>query len=138
MVIKEKINKIKEDFSFFDDWEDKYQYLIDLGKKLPELEDIYKTEEYRVKGCNSNLWVVPQINEGKMIFLGSSDSVIVQGLFFLVQFVYSNEQPQTILNEPLDFFDEIGLSSHLGPSRTNGFNSLKKYINQVATELSNI
>ena len=138
MVIKEKINKIKEDFSFFDDWEDKYQYLIDLGKKLPELEDIYKTEEYRVKGCNSNLWVVPQIKEGKMLFLGSSDSVIVQGLFFLVQFIYNNEQPQTILNEPLDFFNEIGLSSHLGPSRTNGFNSLKQYINQVATELSNI
>ena len=126
MVIKEKINKIKEDFSFFDDWEDKYQYLIDLGKKLPKLDDIYKTEEYRVKGCNSNLWVVSKIKEGKMIFLGSSDSVIVQGLFYLVQFIYSNEQPQTILNEPLDFFNEIGLSSHLGPSRTNGFNSLKK------------
>ena len=138
MVIKEKINKIKEDFSFFDDWEDKYQYLIDLGKKLPKLEDIYKTEEYRIKGCNSNLWVVSKIKEGKMIFLGSSDSVIVQGLFFLVQFIYNNEQPQTILNEPLEFFNEIGLSSHLGPSRTNGFNSLKKHINQVATELSKI
>ena len=138
MVIKEKINKIKEDFSFFDDWEDKYQYLIDLGKKLPELDDVYKTEEYRIKGCNSNLWVVSEIKEGKMIFLGSSDSVIVQGLFFLVQFIYNNEEPQTILNEPLDFFNEIGLSSHLGPSRTNGFNSLKKQINQVATELSKI
>ena len=138
MLIKEKINKIKEDFSFFDDWEDKYQYLIDLGKKLPKLDDIYKTEEYRVKGCNSNLWVVSKIKEGKMIFLGSSDSVIVQGLFFLVQFIYNNEHPQTILNEPLDFFNEIGLSSHLGPSRTNGFNSLKKHINLVATELSNI
>ena len=90
MVIKEKINKIKEDFSFFDDWEDKYQYLIDLGKKLPELDDVYKTEEYRIKGCNSNLWVVSEIKEGKMIFLGSSDSVIVQGLFFLVQFIYNN------------------------------------------------
>ena len=87
MVIKEKINKIKEDFSFFDDWEDKYQYLIDLGKKRPELEDTYKTEEYRVKGCNSNLWIVSKIKEGKMILLCSSDSVIVQGLFFLVQFI---------------------------------------------------
>ena len=138
MVIKEKINKIKEDFSFFDDWEDKYQYLIDLGKKLPELDDVYKTEEYRIKGCNSNLWVVSEIKEGKMIFLGSSDSVIVQGLFFLIQFIYNNEEPQTILNEPLDFFNEIGLSSHLGPSRTNGFNSLKKRINQVATKFSKI
>ena len=138
MVIKEKINKIKEDFSFFDDWEDKYQYLIDLGKKLPELDDVYKTDEYRVKGCNSNLWIVPKTKEGKMIFLGSSDSVIVKGLFYLVQFIYNNEEPKTILNEPLDFFNEIGLSSHLGPSRTNGFNSLKKQINQAATELSKI
>mgnify|MGYP001293019615 CR=1 FL=1 len=107
MIIQEKINKIKEDFSFFDDWEDKYQYLIDLGKKLPELENIYKTEEYRVKGCNSNLWVVPQIKEGKIVFLGFSDSVIVQGLFYLVQFIYNNEQPQTILNEPLDFLTKL-------------------------------
>ena len=138
MVIKEKINKIKEDFSFFDHWEDKYQYLIDLGKKLPVLDNIYKTEEYRIKGCNSNLWVVAKIKDGKMTFLGFSDSVIVQGLFFLVQFIYNNEDPQTILNEPLDFFNEIGLSSHLGPSRTNGFDSLKKHINKTATELSKI
>ena len=62
MLIHEKINKIKEDFSFFDNWEDKYQYLIDLGKKLPDLEDKYKTEEYRVQGCTSNLWMVPKIN----------------------------------------------------------------------------
>ena len=75
---------------------------------------------------------------GEDDILGSSDSVIVQGLFFLVQFIYNNEELQTILNEPLDFFNEIGLSSHLGPSRTNGFNSLKKHINQVATELSKI
>jgi cysteine desulfuration protein SufE len=94
MVIKEKINKIKEDFSFFDDWENKYQYLIDLGKKLPELDDVYKTEEYRIKGCNSNLWVVSEIKEGKMIFLGSSDSVIVQGLFFLVQFIIIMKNPK--------------------------------------------
>ncbi len=138
MLIQEKINKIKEDFSFFDSWEDKYQYLIDLGKKLPKMDDKFKSEEYRVKGCNSNLWVVPQINNGKMIFIGSSDSVIVQGLFYLIQFIYNNEEPQTILKEKLNFFNEIGLSSHLGPSRTNGFNSLKKQIDQAATELSKI
>ncbi len=136
MLIEEKINKIKDDFAFFDTWEEKYQYLIDLGKKLPELDEVFKTERYRIKGCNSNLWVVPQIKDEKMTFLGSSDSVIVQGLFYLVQFIYNNEKPQTILNEPLNFFNEIGLSSHLGPSRSNGFNSLKKQINQIATELS--
>ena len=136
MLIEEKINKIKDDFAFFDTWEEKYQYLIDLGKKLPELDKVFKTERYRIKGCNSNLWVVPQIKDEKMTFLGSSDSVIVQGLFYLVQFIYNNEKPQTILNEPLNFFNEIGLSSHLGPSRSNGFNSLKKQINQIATELS--
>ena len=135
MVIEEKINKIKDDFSFFENWEDKYQYLIDLGKKLPELKDIYKKEEYRIQGCTSNLWMIPQYNENKLTFIGASDSVIVQGLFYLVKYVYDNEYPETIINEPLNFFDEIGLSSHLGPSRANGLNSLKKQIKQVATEL---
>tara|TARA_Y100000996_G_scaffold413370_1_gene401483 strand:+ start:1556 stop:1972 length:417 start_codon:yes stop_codon:yes gene_type:complete len=136
MLIEEKINKIKEDFSFFDNWEDKYQYLIDLGKKLPSLDNSFKTDEFRVQGCTSNLWVVPQFKDGKLIFLGSSDSVIVQGLFYLVQFVYNDETPQTILNKPLMFFEEIGLSSNLGQSRANGLNSLKKQISDIATELS--
>ena len=135
MLIEEKINKIKEDFSFFENWEDKYQYLIDLGKKLPELKDIYKKDEFRIQGCTSNLWMIPQYNDNKLTFLGASDSVIVQGLFYLVKYVYDNEYPETIINEPLNFFDEIGLSSHLGHSRANGLNSLKKQIKQVATEL---
>ena len=135
MLIEEKINKIKDDFSFFENWEDKYQYLIDLGKKLQDLKDIYKKDEFRVQGCTSNLWVVPQFNDDKLTFLGASDSVIVQGLFYLVKYVYDNEYPKTIINNPLDFFDEIGLSSHLGPSRANGLNSLKKLINSIATEL---
>ena len=137
MLISEKINKIKEDFSFFDNWEDKYQYLIDLGKKLPDLEDIYKTEEYRVQGCTSNLWMVPKINDGKIKLLGSSDSVIVKGLFYLVYFAYNDETPETIINTPLSFFEEIGLSNHLGQSRSNGLNSLRKKITSIATDLSN-
>ena len=137
MLINEKINKIKDDFSFFDNWEDKYQYLIDLGKKLPDLEDIYKTEEYRVQGCTSNLWMVPKINDGKINLLGSSDSVIVKGLFYLVYFAYDDETPETIINTPLSFFEEIGLSSHLGQSRSNGLNSLRKKITSIATDLSN-
>lgn len=136
MSIQEKINQIKEDFSYFDNWEDKYQYLIDLGKKLPRLEDKFKNEDFRVQGCNSNLWVIPQLSEDKLTFIGASDSVIVQGLFYLVQYVYNNERPQTILDQPLDFFDEIGLSSHLGPSRSNGLNSLKKRIFSIAIELT--
>ena len=136
MLIQEKINQIKDDFSYFDNWEDKYQYLIDLGKKLTKLDEKYKIEDFRVQGCTSNLWVVPQLFNGKLSFIGASDSVIVQGLFYLVQFVYNNENPQTILKHPLDFFDEIGLSSNLGPSRSNGLNSLKKKIASIATELS--
>ena len=135
MLIEEKINKIKEDFSFFENWEDKYQYLIDLGKKLPVLENQYKKDEFRVQGCTSNLWVVPQYHNNRLTFLGASDSVIVQGLFYLVKYVFDNEYPETIISEPLDFFDEIGLSSHLGPSRANGLNSLKKQIKNLATEL---
>ena len=136
MSIQEKINQIKEDFSYFDNWEDKYQYLIDLGKKLPRLEDKFKNEDFRVQGCNSNLWVISRLSEDKLTFIGASDSVIVQGLFYLVQYVYNNERPQTILDQPLDFFDEIGLSSHLGPSRSNGLNSLKKRIFSIAIELT--
>lgn len=136
MSIQEKINQIKEDFSYFDNWEDKYQYLIDLGKKLPKLEDKFKNEDFRVQGCNSNLWVISRLSEDKLTFIGASDSVIVQGLFYLVQYVYNNERPQTILDQPLDFFDEMGLSSHLGPSRSNGLNSLKKRIFSIATELT--
>jgi len=135
MLIEEKINKIKEDFSFFENWEDKYQYLIDLGKKLPALESQYKKHEFRVQGCTSNLWVVPKYHNNRLTFLGASDSVIVQGLFYLVKYVFDNEYPETIISEPLDFFDEIGLSSHLGPSRANGLNSLKKQIKDLATEL---
>ena len=135
MLIEEKINKIKEDFSFFENWEDKYQYLIDLGKKLPALESQYKKDEFRVQGCTSNLWVVPKYHNNRLTFLGASDSVIVQGLFYLVKYVLDNEYPETIISEPLDFFDEIGLSSHLGPSRANGLNSLKKQIKKLASEL---
>ena len=137
MLIEEKINKIKEDFSFFENWEDKYQYIIDLGKKLPDLKDNYKTEQYRVQGCTSNLWVVPKFIDGKIKLLGSSDSVIVKGLLYLVYFAYNEETPETIISNPLTFFEEIGLSNHLGQSRSNGLNSLRKKITSIATELSN-
>jgi len=136
MLIQEKINKIKEDFSYFDNWEDKYQYLIDLGKKLPDLEEKFKIEKFRIQGCTSNLWVVPEFKDNLISLKGASDSVIVQGLFYLIYFVYSEETPSKILDNPMDFFDEIGLSSHLGPSRSNGLNSLKKQIITIATQLS--
>ena len=136
MLIQEKINKIKEDFSYFDNWEDKYQYLIDLGKKLPDLEEKFKIEKFRIQGCTSNLWVVPEFKDNIISLKGASDSVIVQGLFYLIYFVYSEETPSEILDNPMDFFDEIGLSSHLGPSRSNGLNSLKKQIITLATQLS--
>ena len=136
MLIQEKINKIKEDFSYFDNWEDKYQYLIDLGKKLPNLEEKFKIEKFRIQGCTSNLWVVPEFKDNLIKLKGASDSVIVQGLFYLIYFVYSEETPSAILDNPMDFFDEIGLSSHLGPSRSNGLNSLKKQIITIATQLS--
>ena len=136
MLIQEKINKIKEDFSYFDNWEDKYQYLIDLGKKLPDLEEKFKIEKFRIQGCTSNLWVVPEFKDDIISLKGASDSVIVQGLFYLIYFVYSEETPSEILDNPMDFFDEIGLSSHLGPSRSNGLNSLKKKIITIATQLS--
>ena len=92
-----------------------------------------RDREYRVQGCTSNLWMVPKFIDGKINLSGSSDSVIVKGLFYLVYFAYNEETPETIINNPLSFFEEIGLSNHLGQSRSNGLNSLRKKIKSIAT-----
>ena len=88
MSIQEKINQIKENFSYFDNWEDRYEYLIDLGKKIPVLDESFKIDEFKVQGCSSNLWVIPEIKEDIIYFQGGSDSVIVQGLFAILCMVY--------------------------------------------------
>lgn len=134
MQIEEKIEKIKKDFSISTDWETKYEKIIEYGKKWPGLEENLKTEDLKVKGCQSQVWIKAELSaDKKIIFKGDSDAVIVKGLVAIVLTVYSGESPDTILKtEPL-FLKEIGFDSGLSPSRTNGLYSMIKQIKYYAT-----
>lgn len=134
MQIEEKIEKIKKDFSISTDWETKYEKIIEYGKKWPGLEESLKTEDLKVKGCQSQVWIKAELSaDKKIIFKGDSDAVIVKGLVAIVLTVYSGESPDTILKiEPL-FLKEIGFDSGLSPSRTNGLYSMIKQIKYYAT-----
>ena len=134
MQIEEKIEKIKKDFSISTDWETKYEKIIEYGKKWQGLEDSLKTEDLKVKGCQSQVWIKAELSaDKKIIFRGDSDAIIVKGLVAIVLTVYSGETPDTILKtEPL-FLKEIGFDSGLSPSRTNGLYSMIKQIKYYAT-----
>ena len=132
MSIQEKINQIIENFSYFDNWENRYEYVIDLGKKIPKIDQSLMIDEFKVQGCTSNLWVIPEVDGNIISFNGASDSVIVQGLFAILSSVYSGETAEEIINNPPNFLEKIELKEHLGPSRANGLNSLIKHINSVA------
>ena len=132
MSIQENINQIIENFSYFDNWENRYEYVIDLGKKMPKIDESLKIDEFKVQGCTSNLWVIPEIKGNKINFNGASDSVIVQGLFAILSSVYSGSTAKEIINNPPTFLEKIELKEHLGPSRANGLNSLIKHLNLFA------
>jgi len=125
-------DKIIADFGFFDAWEEKYEYLIDLGKSLPDFpkEDI--TPENKLKGCQSDVWFTAKQEGDALVLQATSDAAIVRGLIGLVLKVYSGHQPQTILATPPDFIDQIGLSNQLSPSRTNGLHSMIQAIRNAA------
>ena len=112
--------QIAEEFAFFGDWTERYQYLIDLGKQLPDFPDEYKSEEYRVHGCQSMVWLVPSGDASKMHFEAISDSAIVSGLIALVLRVYSDRSAQEIVATEPQFIATIGLAKHLSPTRSNG------------------
>ena len=132
MSIQEKINQIIENFSYFDNWENRYEYVIDLGKKIPKIDTALMIDEFKVQGCASNLWVIPEVKGNIITFNGASDSVIVQGLFAILSSVYSGATAEEIVNNPPTFLEKIELKEHLGPSRANGLNSLIKHLNSVA------
>ncbi|MFN5422973.1 MAG: SufE family protein [bacterium] len=117
---------IIENFSLFDNWEDKYEYVIDLGKKLPALSAAYKTEDYKIKGCQSSVWIHSYYKDGKIYFEGDSDAVIVKGLVSLMIMVLSGQSPKDIVSAPLDFINATGLSSHLAQTRSNGLRAMIK------------
>lgn len=129
-------NQIIDEFSLFDDWMSKYEYIIELGKNLPLIDPKYKTEEFRVKGCQSNVWLNAELEGGKVVYKADSDAVITKGLIALLIRVLSNQNPEEITNAKLDFIEKIGMKEHLSPNRSNGLMSMLKYMKNYATTYS--
>ncbi|MET1025044.1 MAG: SufE family protein [Pseudoxanthomonas sp.] len=123
---------IKDEFAFFSDWAERYQYLIDLGRKLPPFPEEWKVEEHRLLGCQSMVWIVPQGHADRLDFKAISDSAIVSGLIFLALRVYAGRSAQEILATEPDYIADIGLAKHLSPTRSNGLASLLAFIRQTA------
>ena len=126
MNIEDKKEEIIEEFSFFEDWDERFQYVIDLGKDLPIIEEQYKTDDNIISGCQSKVWLHASLNDGKIEFTADSDAIITKGIIAILIRVFSNQSPAEILKANLDFIDQIGLKSHLSPTRANGLVSMIK------------
>lgn len=124
MSIKEIEEEIIDEFSMFEEWDEKYEYIIELGKQLPLIEPEYKTENYKVNGCQSQVWVKPEFENGIVTFKADSDAVITKGLIALLIRVLSGHKPEEIAKAELTFLNEIGLKEHLSPTRSNGLVSM--------------
>jgi cysteine desulfuration protein SufE len=131
-TIQEIEKEIVEEFSLFDSWDDKYEYIIDLGKKLPPLEDEFKKDENRVRGCQSTVWLVADHKNGKIFYKAESDAVIVKGLISLLIRVLSGHTPDEIINAKLDFIQQIGMTTHLAQTRSNGLLAMVKQMKNYA------
>ena len=127
--------EIKEEFDLFGDWEDKYGYLIDLGKELKPIEENLKTEDKLIKGCQSRVWLLADYKDGNVIFSADSDAIISKGIIALLIRVLSENSPEEIVNADLKFIDEIGLKEHLSPTRSNGLVSMIKQMKMYAAAL---
>lgn len=123
---------IRDEFAFFGDWSERYQYLIDLGRKLPDLPEAYKTEDYRLLGCQSMVWIVAEGDADRLSFHAISDSAIVSGLIYLALRVYSGRSATEIAATSADYIADIGLAKHLSPTRSNGLAALLAYIREQA------
>lgn len=132
MTIKEIQEEIIDEFSMFDDWMERYEYIIDLGKSLPIIEDSFKLDENLIKGCQSKVWLYSQLNDNKILFTADSDAILTKGIVALLLRVYSNQTPTAILEAETDFVDKIGLKEHLSPTRANGLVSMIKQIKMYA------
>ncbi|MEJ2901350.1 SufE family protein [Pedobacter panaciterrae] len=130
--IHEIEKEIIEDFALFDSWEDKYEYIIDMGKKLPVLEDEHKLDENKIKGCQSTVWLVASYNDGRVFFKADSDAIIVKGLISMLIKVLSGHTPTEIIDARLDFIREIGMMTHLAQTRSNGLLSMIKQMKNYA------
>jgi cysteine desulfuration protein SufE len=126
MDIKETENRIVREFELLGDWQERYKYIIKLGDKLEPISDSERVEENLVKGCQSQVWLVAQMKDGKVIFKADSDAAITKGLVSLMVRFYSGREPDVIINTPPSFIDKIGMAKHLSPTRANGLASMIK------------
>lgn len=136
MTINEIQEQIIEDFSYYEDWMEKYEHIIQLGKELPLIEDQYKTEENLIKGCQSRVWLHANYKDGKITFTADSDAIITKGLIGLMISVLSDQTPKDIATSDIYFIDKIGLKSHLSPTRSNGLLSMLKQMKLYALALN--
>ncbi len=131
-TIKKIQEEIVDEFAMFDDWMQRYEYMIELGKSLPIIDEQYKTEENIIKGCQSKVWVHANMEDDKVVFTADSDAVITKGIIAILIRVFSNQSPKAILEADTDFIDEIGLKEHLSPTRANGLVSMIKQLKMYA------
>ena len=136
MKISNIQNEIIEEFDIFDTWMDKYEYLIELGKSVPKINEENKKEENIIKGCQSKVWVHAELIDNKVIYTADSDAIITKGIISLLIRAFSNQKPEDIINSSLDFIDDIGLRQHLSPNRANGLNNMIKKIKFYAIAFS--
>lgn len=132
MTIDKIQEEIIDEFSMFEDWMQRYEYMIDLGKSLPLVEEEFKTQDYIIKGCQSKVWVHAKLQEDKLVFTADSDAIITKGIIAILIRAFSNQKPQDIIDANTNFIDEIGLKEHLSPTRANGLVSMIKQIKLYA------
>jgi len=132
VTIKDIQEEIIDEFAMFDDWMQRYEYMIELGKSLPLIDEQYKTDDNLIKGCQSKVWVHAELKDDKIVFTADSDAIITKGIVAILIRVFSNQQPKDIIEANTDFIDEIGLKEHLSPTRANGLVSMIKQIKMYA------
>lgn len=132
MTIKEIQEEIVDEFLMFEDWMERYEYIIELGKSLPLIKEAYKLDENLIKGCQSKVWLHSEVDHNKIVFTADSDAILTKGIVALLLRVYSNQSPQEIIEADNDFIDTIGLQEHLSPTRANGLVSMLKQIKMYA------
>lgn len=135
MTIKEIQEEIIDEFSMFDDWMDRYEYIIDLGKSLPMINSDYKLDENLIKGCQSKVWLHSELKNNRLVFTADSDAILTKGIVALLLRVFSDQKSEDILTAETSFIDEIGLKEHLSPTRANGLVSMLKQIKMYAIAL---
>ncbi len=132
MKIKDIQEEIVDEFSMFDDWMERYEYIIELGKNLPLIKEEFKTENNLIKGCQSKVWLQGEKKDGKIVFTADSDAILTKGIIAILIRTFSNQSAKDILDADMDFIDKIGLKEHLSPTRANGLVSMIKNIKMYA------